>query len=393
MSKETPLSLSGDELLHSLYYNPDVGLYGIDKLYRQAKVIDKTITIKKVKEWLKNQETNQVLSRRKVKHEYPLTANWPFEKVQLDLLDLSNNSPGSNGNYKFLFTVIDVYSRFVICIPIKKKEEKECTDALIQALQEIDNLGFTLPSIITSDNESSFDSSTFKQVCQHYNIIQQYTEPGRKDETGIIERFFATLRRLISKYEIAFSTNKWIDVLPKLISNYNNSKHRTIKMSPLDALQNPRYNEMNYDRIRIRTHDANAQEYNQEQFQIGDKVRLLLKKSNFVKQTVRFTSTIHTIEKIEGSDYYVSDRVHPYKKKELMKIEKVERGPHITKEKVEKVREERTAEQKEKIINKRINKEGISKDTSTVKEVEEQANNRALRRYRRPRDLGFNILY
>ena len=35
------------------------------------------------------------------------------------------------------------------------------------------------------------------------------------------------------------STKRWIDVLPDLVYNYNNSYHRSIKMTPVQASENP----------------------------------------------------------------------------------------------------------------------------------------------------------
>ena len=37
------------------------------------------------------------------------------------------------------------------------------------------------------------------------------------------------------KYFTAAETNKWIDVLPKLLENYNNTIHSSIKMKPKDV--------------------------------------------------------------------------------------------------------------------------------------------------------------
>ena len=389
----TSNDLSGDELLKSLYYNPESGLSAVTKLYKQAKTIDKSLTIKKVKEWLKNQETNQVLSKRKIKHEYPIVAYWPFQKLQIDLMDVSNSSPKTNGNNHFIFIAIDVYSRYAFCIPIKSKSEIDCSNAFYQILTDIYNMKFTLPTILTMDNESAFKSNTFTKICDYYNIQRNFTEPGRKDATGIVERFIGTLRRLFAKYEIAYSTNDWIKALPLLIKNYNNSEHSTLKSSPIEFLADPKYQQISFDRNRERVYRANNQQYNEVEYKVGDRVRLLLKKSNFVKQTVRFSSTIHTITKIESSNYFVSDRVYPYTKKELMKVDTVERGPEITQEKTDKIRVERSIEEKEKRISRRINKEGISRDIDNEKENEIKANDRALRRYRKPRDMGFNISY
>ena len=37
------------------------------------------------------------------------------------------------------------------------------------------------------------------------------------------------------KYFTSKGTKKWFDILPELISSYNNTKHRTIKMTPTEA--------------------------------------------------------------------------------------------------------------------------------------------------------------
>ncbi len=48
----------------------------------------------------------------------------------------------------------------------------------------------------------------------------------------IIERFNRTIRDKINKYMIAYKTNRFIDVLPELVENYNNSIHSSIKITP-----------------------------------------------------------------------------------------------------------------------------------------------------------------
>ena len=38
----------------------------------------------------------------------------------------------------------------------------------------------------------------------------------------------------------ANDTKQWVDVSPNLVYNYNNSYHRSIKMTPVEATENPR---------------------------------------------------------------------------------------------------------------------------------------------------------
>ena len=60
-----------EEILTNLYYNPLTGFQGLDKLYKKAKAIDTNITKQKVKDWLKEQETEQITKQEKsTKHNY-----------------------------------------------------------------------------------------------------------------------------------------------------------------------------------------------------------------------------------------------------------------------------------------------------------------------------------
>ena len=56
----------------------------------------------------------------------------------------------------------------------------------------------------------------------------------------IVERFNRTLKDRMYKYFTANDTKRWVDVLPDLVYNYNNSYHRSIKMTPVEASENPR---------------------------------------------------------------------------------------------------------------------------------------------------------
>lgn len=50
----------------------------------------------------------------------------------------------------------------------------------------------------------------------------------------LIERFNKTLRGLLDKYMSLNKTKKYIDALPDLIANYNNTTHASTKEAPND---------------------------------------------------------------------------------------------------------------------------------------------------------------
>ena len=49
-----------DKFISTIYYDPERGLMGVDKLYKKLKKLNKKITFKQVKEWLKKQATYQI---------------------------------------------------------------------------------------------------------------------------------------------------------------------------------------------------------------------------------------------------------------------------------------------------------------------------------------------
>ena len=56
-----------------------------------------------------------------------------------------------------------------------------------------------------------------------------------EEKSCVIERFNRTIKDQIFKYFTANSTRKYIDVLDKLVYEYNNTVHSSVKMSPVKA--------------------------------------------------------------------------------------------------------------------------------------------------------------
>ena len=96
----------------------------------------------------------------------------------------------------------------------------------------------------------------------------------------------------------------WIKDLNKLVKEYNNSYHRTIKMKPIDASKksNEKIVRKNYD-FRITNKKI--------KFSIGDKVKVNLSKNTFEKgYTSNWSEQIYVIDDIKSSNvhyYYLKD--------------------------------------------------------------------------------------
>ena len=95
------------------------------------------------------------------------------------------------------------------------------------------------------------------------------------------------------RYFSANNTNVYLDVLPKLINDYNNSKHRTIKMSPAEAS-----NKKNESKVWNNLY-GEIMAITKAKFKIGDKVHISKYKRMFEKgYTPNWTEEVFIIDKI-----------------------------------------------------------------------------------------------
>ena len=94
------------------------------------------------------------------------------------------------------------------------------------------------------------------------------------------------------KYFSANSTNVYINALPDLVREYNNTRHSSIKMTPTNASK--KENELRVWRNLYPDH-LEIKDI-KPKFSVGDKVRISKKKKTFEKgYTTRWTEEIFTI--------------------------------------------------------------------------------------------------
>ena len=107
-----------------------------------------------------------------------------------------------------------------------------------------------------------------------------------------------------------YDTTKYIDVLPKLMINYNNSYHSGIKGIP-NMVNNRKLNELNTKKfIQAKTEE--------KMFNIGDKVRHIINKKVFEKGHAHWSKTIYTITDKLVHSYILNNGKQPYEYYELI---------------------------------------------------------------------------
>ncbi|XP_022174124.1 uncharacterized protein LOC111036422 [Myzus persicae] len=203
---------------------------------------------------------------------------------QADLVEMIPYSR-KNKNYKYILCVIDCFTKFAWAIPLKSKTGKEVTNAMSKIL--IDRA----PKLLQLDNGKEFYNTTFDALMTKYNIHKYSTFSVMK--ACIVERFNRTLKEKMFREFTARGSHKWISILQLLLDEYNNSKHRTIGMTPVQADLNPLS-------VELQLHKMNNQKKNK--FKIGDNVRISTQKGVFTKGYLPSWSTeIFEIIKINNT--------------------------------------------------------------------------------------------
>ena len=90
-----------------------------------------------------------------------------------------------------------------------------------------------------TDNGLEFVGAEFEQMLTELGIRHHTSNPHTPQQNSVVERFNGTLKRSLYQQMHAKGTRRWVDQLPILTSNYNNLYHRSIRMSPNEALIMP----------------------------------------------------------------------------------------------------------------------------------------------------------
>ena len=109
----------------------------------------------------------------------------------------------------------------------------------------------------------------------------------------VAERFIRTLKNKLYKHMTATGKNVYYNVLDDVVNKYNNTKHSTIKMKPIDVGDNNK-------RAYIDEHNEKD-----SKFKVGDRVRISRYKDIFAKgYAPNWSSEIFIVDKINDTVPY-----------------------------------------------------------------------------------------
>ena len=162
------------------------------------------------------------------------------QQLQGDLVDVSSLAEHNSGT-KYLLTVIDAFSRKAFVEPVLNKSAKSVAIAFESILKRV---GFQ-PMYFYSDQGSEFVNAVFKKVLKKHNIVS-FTSLDKDIKASIVERFNRTLMMRIHRYLTKQNSYSYVDALPDLIRNYNNTVHSATGYAPV------KINHFNKEKVWLR---------------------------------------------------------------------------------------------------------------------------------------------
>ena len=161
-----------------------------------------------------------------------------------------------NKGFRFLLSVIDIFSKYAWVISLKDKKGISIVDAYQKILDDSNRK----PNKIWVAKGSEFYNSSFKEWLKG-NDIEMYSIHN-EGKSVITERFMRILMTKIYKYMTSMSKNVYIDKLDDIVDEYNNTYHRTIKMKPVNVKDNT------YIDFKREVNDKDPK------FKVGDRVKI-----------------------------------------------------------------------------------------------------------------------
>lgn len=333
------------KLIDTFYRDPMYGLGSGYVLYKHLQekghAFDKLknpdgITIANVKDFLANQETNQVLANRKRNYN-SFVAEAPLDQFQIDLVYMPK--AWFNHGYKYIFCCVDVFSKKADMVPMKDRDAETSTEIMKQIIKKMG-----VPNSIYSDQGSEFNNKPFLDLMKKNDITVIFA----LDHAPFVESFNKTMKHRMYKYMAIHDTDNWAKVIDVILEAYNNTPHSSTGIAP-NKIDDGNLMEARMNMLRR----AKTKDY--EDIHVGDMVRIPVKHKVEKGFKQQWTYETHRVDKLLLNGLYeINGSIYPRKELSLVATEPTKNKP--LEPNISKSRE-------------KANKVGIAQSSKLLKEI------------------------
>ena len=133
-----------------------------------------------------------------------------------------------NKGIKYLLMVIDVFSKCGWIRGLKDKKPETVSKAFDDIFKSKRK-----PRMLWTGKGSEFISKHLKDFLKKEGIKLYHTE--NEEKSSVVERWNKTMKNRMWKMFTVNNNTVYFDKIDKLVNDYNNSNHSSVKMTPIEA--------------------------------------------------------------------------------------------------------------------------------------------------------------
>ena len=164
--------------------------------------------------------------------------------------------------------VIDVFSKYGWIVLLKDKKGESVMNAFKTIFKE-----GRRPQYLWVDKGKEFYNKHLKGLLEKNGIHMYSTE--NEEKSSVVERWNRTIKSKMWKQFTVQGNTLYSDMLPKLVKEYNNTKHSSMKMTPIEASK-----KSNEGTVYFSLYGDMGEVTSKPKFKVGDKVRICKYKRN-----------------------------------------------------------------------------------------------------------------
>lgn len=213
-----------DDKIEEIYNNPELGVgVGLSQFYTVVSRRFLNIKKKDTDIFLKTRGDYQISREPRRTINKPIITKTSNERWAVDLIDMSYyNIPGINGNRKYIFSCVDLYSNKVWARAISNRNNNNDHPTLSDAFLSICHEAACMPAQLQCDSE--FAQGDFREVVRQHHIKLIKTPSYTPQSNGKIERTNRMIRQKLRAFFIRNNNLRWVAHLQTAINNINNQK-------------------------------------------------------------------------------------------------------------------------------------------------------------------------
>ena len=240
----------------------------------------------------------------------------PFYEFQFDLF-FNNDIP--NQKFKVGALMIDVFTKYMVVVPIKSRHEDEVAVGLIEGLKKMNGK----PELLYTDDETAFSGASIQEYLKKEDISHHITRGHPNFAERAVRTYKDMLYKRVEADEKKGKENiQWTNYNFEILLTYNGKMvHSATGLTPKEAVKGEKNLKA---KVNMSINATRTRKY--PELNVLDKVKIYRKKAITEKERSstwsKETYTVESITKRLGQTYFKTsqgDRL--YLRNELLKVQ------------------------------------------------------------------------